>query len=586
MDSIDRPSVGRIIAGWVIIALTVLFVILLIVVPLIRQYFLSFQEWKGLGEPRDAGSMNYTRLLEDASFPAVLKNTLLSPGLYFRAFLLVSTSLALALLLMELRNGGRVAVQVFIAFLILFSGALVTAFIYFIYYSPMDGLARSLTPSPDGGPVDFLGDPERAVGVLGNLLLAVGLAFALPLGTAMFLGAGRGARSLGDDSGFPIGGFWARTWRLVAAAGIGAIGFSLVSLEGAYAMPLPMRAGENLVTLAFRYALQFFNLGEGAAAIQFLIWPLLALGLACALLLETGRSRISIKFVPRLKERITAGAKWNAGRVLMIAAAGTLAIVLIVMLIVVVGLPWLGSIIAFTRPLGALPDRIMDQVWGSLGSSIGTALLFSILAWTFASLGGFAFGYLQPRGSRWLLVVLGIFLFIGPTVLVLPYFLIMKELGLLGSPLALVIPGLASPVGIFLYTWFFRGARDEKTAAVAGGFSAGRMWAQFFLFSIPLLAVFMLFSLSAVLLPITMLTEPKTFPMSLFLMQVRGEYMMPGLRSQAILVQLAYLQYVIPLALLIISVIVVFPRLALLVRKRGEAIPSGGGAAGEQTKTE
>jgi ABC-type glycerol-3-phosphate transport system permease component len=534
--------------------------------------------WNGIGEPRPAGPENLTRLFSDERFWAALVGTFFSPLLLLRILLLVAAPLSLALLFMELRSGLRLTFQAVLAPLVFFSGAAVTAFLYFTYYAPMGGLAVKLAGEAMQPP---LADPNAASGALHNLLLANGLGWSVPLGIALFLASARGARLTLPAGRDIYREFWSRAGRFIIILSLMMIGFSWTGLEGAFAFRvLPGRGGDNLITLSFDYGLRFMQLGVGATAILFLILPLLVLGLGVMLVMEVPRARFSIRLAARTREKPAAGAAWGAGRIVAAVLAGVMALAVIVTLVIVVLLPWLGSVTGLGGRGADGMERLAPELLGSLVRSYGVALPAAILCLIYTAAAGFALGYLRPRGGKAVLIAVGSFMFMTPALYLLPYYMTFRSLGLIDTLFGLVLPGIISPLGMIVFTLLFRGLRDEYDALSAGGrpvngFAfAGRVASGMALFSIPMLTAYLLAGLNGLLLPFTMSLRPETQTLPLELMRLRGEYTFggPGLQAGAGLV--ALLQYLLPCALLVVGIIIVFPRLALVMRKKGEGIPA------------
>jgi hypothetical protein len=157
----------------------------------------------------------------------------------------------------------------------------------------------------------------------------------------------------------------------------------------------------------------------------------------------------------------------------------------------------------------------------------------------------------------------------------------------------LIIPYLISPLGVILCTWFFRGARDEREAIEAQGIKLRpgafprRTLGIFIRFSLPVFALYLLFFLNMTLLPFVMIAKPESYTMPLFLIRLmRFE---PGPRDlgyRAALGQLSLLQYLVPLALLVVSIIIVLPALAVVVRKKWEEAPAVDAALIEKLKAD
>ena len=575
MSEHKTPVLNTVI-GWVILILPLLLILFLFISPIIQNYALSLTDSNGLREARFVGEKNYRLLGEDDRFLSALGNTFFSPGLFLRIFLLVAAPLCLALLFMEMGAGLRLTLQTILAPLIVFTGAIILAFLYFTYFSPQEGLAMGLT----GSDRSLLGDPDSAVGIVQNLLFANGLAYSLPLGVALYLGVMRGARLTKVDGRGLYGEFWSRLWRFLLVGAVAVTGFSLAGLEAGYALNTPLHAGETLFTYFFNMSFRFFRLGTGAAVIQYLIIPLLILGAGFMLVLELPRSRFSIRPVLRTGTRLTQGAAWGAGRILAVIAAGVMALIVLAVLAAIVFLPWLGSIVGLGgRGADVLPD-MMGEFLSGMARSYMTALPAALICLVITAAAGYAFGYLRPVGGKAAFMITGSFIFMSPALFLIPYYLTFRTAGIIDTGLPLILTSIISPLGIVLFTLLFRGLRDEKIALEAGGGAinstalAMRTVKFAALFSIPVFTLYLLASLNAVLMPITMLMKPDHFPVPLFLLQLQGQFGgMRGLGMRSGAGILSLFQYWLPLILLVVSIFAVFPRLALVVRKKGEAVP-------------
>ena len=73
----------------------------------------------------------------------------------------------------------------------------------------------------------------------------------------------------------------------------------------------------------------------------------------------------------------------------------------------------------------------------------------------FCSLAGYAFARMRFRGSRVLLVLMLATLVIPFQLTMIPTFLVMKQLGLIDTLGALIVPSLVTPFGVFLLRQFF-----------------------------------------------------------------------------------------------------------------------------------
>ena len=86
------------------------------------------------------------------------------------------------------------------------------------------------------------------------------------------------------------------------------------------------------------------------------------------------------------------------------------------------------------------------------------------------SLAGYAFARLRFPGREFLFLLLLASLMVPGQVTIIPIFLLMRDLGLIDNPLAIILPGLISAFGVFLMRQFFKQMPQElfDEARVAG----------------------------------------------------------------------------------------------------------------------
>jgi multiple sugar transport system permease protein len=101
-----------------------------------------------------------------------------------------------------------------------------------------------------------------------------------------------------------------------------------------------------------------------------------------------------------------------------------------------------------------------------------------------APMAGYAFARLKFRGSSAIFVTLLASLMVPIQVTIIPLWLIMKNLGLINSPLSLILPGLTGAFGVFLMRQFFLTVPHEilEAAKIDG---AGP-WKTYALVALPL----------------------------------------------------------------------------------------------------
>lgn len=83
----------------------------------------------------------------------------------------------------------------------------------------------------------------------------------------------------------------------------------------------------------------------------------------------------------------------------------------------------------------------------------------------FSAFAGYAFARLKFKGSDWLFLIILITMMIPPQVNIIPLFFLMRELHLIDTYQALIIPGFFGGFGIFMFRQFFLGLPKELEEA-------------------------------------------------------------------------------------------------------------------------
>lgn len=88
--------------------------------------------------------------------------------------------------------------------------------------------------------------------------------------------------------------------------------------------------------------------------------------------------------------------------------------------------------------------------WQAMFNSIYIAFLGTTISLLFCSMGGYAFAVYQFKGKNFLFGMLVGSMMIPPVLSLIPYFMIVKFLGLLDNHMAVWLPFTTTPFGIFL----------------------------------------------------------------------------------------------------------------------------------------
>jgi ABC-type glycerol-3-phosphate transport system permease component len=144
------------------------------------------------------------------------------------------------------------------------------------------------------------------------------------------------------------------------------------------------------------------------------------------------------------------------------------------------GLPtnWTFANLAKAWDQARMGTLMINSLIVSGGVVLGTVALSSI--------GGFAFGRLEFRGRRWLPILLTIGLVLPFEVLMVPIFYTFRDLGLLNSYLAMILPqvALGLPFGILLIRGFIVDLPSELFDAAE--IDGAGLWHQYRYIAMPL----------------------------------------------------------------------------------------------------
>ncbi|WP_087485802.1 carbohydrate ABC transporter permease [Brachybacterium massiliense] len=107
--------------------------------------------------------------------------------------------------------------------------------------------------------------------------------------------------------------------------------------------------------------------------------------------------------------------------------------------------------------------KLPTAVWNSVIVSTVTAAAVVFVS----TLAGFAFARLRFKGSAGLLTFVVATMAVPTQLGVVPLFIVMRELGLVGSLWSVIIPGMASAFGVFWMTQYLRSALPEELIEAA-----------------------------------------------------------------------------------------------------------------------
>jgi multiple sugar transport system permease protein len=145
-----------------------------------------------------------------------------------------------------------------------------------------------------------------------------------------------------------------------------------------------------------------------------------------------------------------------------------------------------------------------------------------------SSMAGFAFARLKFPGRNVLFMFYLAALMIPSQVIMIPIFLMVRDLGWINSHLSLIIPSLAGPFGTFLFRQFFLAIPEElaDAARIDGCTNLGIYWRIFLPLSKPALATLGIFTAlntwNSFLWPLILIRSPELYTVTQGLGLLRG----------------------------------------------------------------
>ncbi len=191
----------------------------------------------------------------------------------------------------------------------------------------------------------------------------------------------------------------------------------------------------------------------------------------------------------------------------------------------------------FGYPPQFIPDNpVLDNYTyvigkGALRNLYNTAFiatLFTVVSLFFTTLGGYGFAKFKFPGRDSLFAFLLATMVIPGAVMMVPSFIIIRNIGWVDSPWALIVPGAASAFGIFFFRQFISTISDEliDAARIDGATEFGIYWRII----VPIIApamtsmglIFFMGSWNAYQGPRIYLTSPAKFVMTQAIMSMQG----------------------------------------------------------------
>lgn len=167
--------------------------------------------------------------------------------------------------------------------------------------------------------------------------------------------------------------------------------------------------------------------------------------------------------------------------------------------------------------------------WQAMFNSIHIAFLGTTISLLFCSMGGYAFAVFQFKGKNALFGMLVASMMIPPVLSLIPYFMIVKFLGLMDNHMAVWLPFTTTPFGIFLMRQHVMASIPKELLEAAKLDGAGEFrtyWSVVLPLMKPALAtlaiVQFVFFWNSFMNPLVVLTSPENYVITQALRSVQG----------------------------------------------------------------
>ena len=190
-----------------------------------------------------------------------------------------------------------------------------------------------------------------------------------------------------------------------------------------------------------------------------------------------------------------------------------------------------GISFAIGDSLGMNYERLLEIMpfWQAMFNSIYVAFLGTTISLLFCSMGGYAFAVFKFKGKNLLFGMLVGSMMIPPVLSLIPYFMIIKFLGLMDNHIAVWLPFTTTPFGIFLMRQHVIASVPKELLEAAKLDGAGEFrtyWSVVLPLMKPALAtlaiVQFVFFWNMFMNPLVVLTTPENYVITQALRSVQG----------------------------------------------------------------
>jgi alpha-1,4-digalacturonate transport system permease protein len=173
----------------------------------------------------------------------------------------------------------------------------------------------------------------------------------------------------------------------------------------------------------------------------------------------------------------------------------------------------------YSKLLGSAGGRI----WSSIYNTVFITVVATLITLVMNSMAAFALSKYRFRGSDLALLAILATLMVPATIVLVPIYLIVSELGLVNNLWGVILPVISTPTGVFLLRQYMLTIPDELLEAARMDYASEWriFWRIVLPLSAPALAVVAIFSIMSrwndFLLPLILLTRPEVHTLQIAL---------------------------------------------------------------------
>ena len=496
-----------------------------IIIPIIYSFYMSLYNWNFANIKEFIGLQNYVTMFSDSEWWQSLGRTFKLTLLYVPALFILS--ILFAVLINYVKN-EKAAGFVKTAFLLPYSiTSVIASCLWMFLYMDRSGFINVFLKAFGLKGEKFLGSTSQAMVCIAVVLIWINLGYNIIL----FLSAIKDipysyyeAAKLDGANSWQI--FWKITFPLLKPTSVFVLITSVIASFQCLDLIMVMTGGgpakstEVASLYIYKQSFEMMKAGYGAglSVVMFLILTVLAVN------------------ADKSEEKINQDMKKKTNNILAVILI-VLGIVMLFPIYILFMVSFrnektvfVGSLITASPSFESIKSAITPDFLVAIGNSFLIAVAVTIIALILHSMCGYAFARMNFPGKKPMFTVIISTLMIPVSSILVPLFMICKQLGITNSYAGILLPALFNAYGIFLFRQFYMSFPvDLEEAAKLDGCSTYRMFFTIIFplsrpIIIPLCIAFFLGNWNNYLWPLIVNKKPEYRTIMVYLANMVGGY--------------------------------------------------------------